>query len=101
VHKGVHVCLSRCIPSAFAAPPITDAFLWNLPGYGTFNASGAGIVWHANAAQNADFWLSAAEADSDNVLADLLNKYADAVGHAPEMPAYATGFWQVSPTCED
>jgi len=70
------------------------AFLWNLPGYGAFSASSASITWHANATQNIDFWISSAPENSTNVMGDLLGSDADAVGHAPQMPEYATGFWQ-------
>jgi alpha-D-xyloside xylohydrolase len=70
------------------------AFLWNLPGYGTLNASQANVQWHANATQNVDFWLATTPVGSSNALADLLSEYADAVGHAPAMPSYATGFIQ-------
>ena len=78
----------------FYASSTGYAFLWNLPGYGSFDASQGGVSWHANAAQNVDFWVSAPPATTTNALADLLGGYADAVGHAPVMPEYATGFWQ-------
>ena len=69
-------------------------FLWNLPGFGFFNASYDSIVWQANATLNVDFWITTSGSSSLNMFADILQSYADAVGHAPPMPDYATGFWQ-------
>lgn len=65
------------------------AFLWNVPSYGAVNASaGDGIVWIANATSAVDMWIST------GAYSQLLAQYADAVGHAPPMPYYATGFIQ-------
>ena len=68
-------------------------FLWNVPAYGTASISNSSAEWTAWATLNADYWVTAAPAGSASPLADVMRLYADAVGHAPTMPASATGFW--------
>lgn len=68
-------------------------FLWNVPAYGTAAISENSTAWTAWATLNADFWVTACPAESTNPLADVMHFFADAVGHAPQMPASSTGFW--------
>ena len=68
-------------------------YLHNTPGYGSVNASAAGLSWFANATLNADCWVTASAADAARPLADVLSNYVDVVGHAPPMPYAASGFW--------
>jgi alpha-D-xyloside xylohydrolase len=63
--------------------------LWNSPAIGRVELGATGTRWVADSARQIDYWITAADAP-----ADLLRRYADATGHAPEMPAWATGFWQ-------
>lgn len=74
-------------------------FLWNSPGYGYVDFGPSGTTWFANATQNVDFWVVTtppAETGTSTgaMLKALLARYVDVVGHAPPMPAYATGFIQ-------
>jgi len=44
-----------------------------------------------------DIWVTTSTANTTNPPADILSNYHDAVGHAPVLPYYASGFWQ----CKD
>lgn len=73
--------------------------LWNSASLGSVAVGPAGIEWRANATPGLDIWLTTTSADFDPVngtspFALLLHNFADAVGHAPPMPAFASGFWQ-------
>jgi alpha-D-xyloside xylohydrolase len=63
-------------------------FLWNSPAIGHVELATNRTRWVANAARQIDYWISA------GTPASVLERYADATGHAPELPAWATGFWQ-------
>jgi hypothetical protein len=61
-----------------------------------------GLAWEANATRCIDFYVTTTPATFDpaagrSPYAELLLNYVDAVGHAPTMPYYATGFIQ----CKD
>ena len=77
------------------------------PGYGhmqlqqaSASASGAGpqSVFNASSIAVVDFWFTTTpgtpvlNASAPHPLLSLLDQYADAVGHAPLMPAFAAGF---------
>ena len=75
------------------------AFLWNAPGDGQValadtNRSSDGNRWNSSMQRQIDFWVTAAPSNSSDPFTDLLRQYADATGHAPVLPAFATGFWQ-------
>lgn len=77
-------------------------FVWNSPSFGSVDVSEAAITWESVATLNVDVWVTTTSADpaldpSRSPYADLLRHYVDAVGHAPPMPYYATGFIQ----CKD
>lgn len=74
-------------------------FVWNLPSYGYVNATEEAIEWNSVAALNADFWITTTSSATSTATPfnDLLQHYVDAVGHAPPMPFYSTGFIQ----CKD
>ncbi|TDC72687.1 glycoside hydrolase family 31 protein [Streptomyces hainanensis] len=63
--------------------------LWNSPAVGRVELVDTGTRWVADAARQIDYWITAGDTP-----ADILRSYADATGHAPEMPAWGTGFWQ-------
>ncbi|MEA2026099.1 MAG: glycoside hydrolase family 31 protein, partial [Chloroflexota bacterium] len=44
--------------------------------------------WVADAGRQIDYWITA------GTPADVMARYADATGHAPELPSWASGFWQ-------
>ncbi|HEY0186603.1 MAG TPA: glycoside hydrolase family 31 protein [Cellulomonas sp.] len=64
-------------------------FLWNNPALGRVELAGNGTRWTADASRQIDYWVSASTDP-----AQVLRQYADAVGHAPRLPDWATGFWQ-------
>ncbi|MFI9383278.1 TIM-barrel domain-containing protein [Kutzneria sp. NPDC052558] len=63
--------------------------LWNLPAVGRVEFAENGTRWVADSARQIDYWVTTGDTP-----ADLLAHYADATGHAPAMPYWATGFWQ-------
>ena len=89
--------------------------LWNAPGDGEVALNASNVTrWSNTRQRQIDFWVSAAPLDSRTATttatatapaattttagrspsAALLRQYADATGHAPLLPAWATGFWQ-------
>ncbi len=62
--------------------------LWNSPAIGRVELAATGTRWVADSARQIDYWISAGSP------ADLLHRYADATGHAPMLPEWASGFWQ-------
>ena len=64
-------------------------FLWNQPAVGQAVFATNETRWEAIATRRMDYWLSLGETP-----AAILRQYADATGHAPDMPEFALGFWQ-------
>jgi alpha-D-xyloside xylohydrolase len=64
-------------------------FLWNHPGIGRVELGTTGTRWVSDASRQWDYWITAADKP-----ADILRRYADATGHAPMLPEWASGFWQ-------
>jgi alpha-D-xyloside xylohydrolase len=95
-------------------------FIWNHASFGNFTSTDEEITWVSMSAKVLDFWvttsdttgavatsgsrLEAATSSSDivpsntarssNRFKQMLSQYADSTGHPPEMPVFATGFWQ-------
>lgn len=63
--------------------------LWNVPSIGRVDFAENMTRWRAEATREIDYWVTAAPTP-----AAILARYADATGHVPEMPTWATGFWQ-------
>ena len=63
--------------------------LWNSPAVGVVELASTGTRWVAHAARQIDYWFTAAPRP-----AQILSRYADATGHSPVLPEWATGFWQ-------
>lgn len=63
--------------------------LWNSPAVGRAEFAGSATRWQAGQAREIDYWLTAAATP-----AEILGRYADVTGHAPDLPAWASGFWQ-------
>jgi alpha-D-xyloside xylohydrolase len=63
--------------------------LWNCPALGRVELADNATRWTAGQAREIDYWLTAAPAP-----AQILARYADVTGHAPELPDWASGFWQ-------
>ncbi len=64
-------------------------FLWNSPAIGRVELANNGTRWVSDSACQADYWLTAGDTP-----ADILSHYADATGHLPRLPSWASGFWQ-------
>ncbi|UYQ65001.1 TIM-barrel domain-containing protein [Streptomyces peucetius] len=63
--------------------------LWNNPALGRVEFAENATRWQAGQTRGIDYWLTAAATP-----AEILARYADATGHAPELPHWASGFWQ-------
>ncbi|GAA5186450.1 glycoside hydrolase family 31 protein [Rugosimonospora acidiphila] len=63
--------------------------LWNVPAVGRVEFAENATRWQAGQAREIDYWFTAAPTP-----ADILARYADATGHVPELPEWASGFWQ-------
>lgn len=64
-------------------------FLWNNPAVGRVELADNATRWVSDAAPALDYWVTAGDTP-----AQILSNYADAVGHAPDLPEWASGFWQ-------
>jgi alpha-D-xyloside xylohydrolase len=64
-------------------------FLWNLPAVGRVELAANGTRWVADSARQIDYWITTGDTPSA-----ILSRYADATGHPPLLPSWATGFWQ-------
>lgn len=64
-------------------------FLWNMPGVGRVELAGNGTRWVADSARQLDYWVTVGDGP-----AGVLANYADATGHPPMLPEWASGFWQ-------
>jgi alpha-D-xyloside xylohydrolase len=63
--------------------------LWNCPALGRVEFADNATRWTAGQAREIDYWFTAAPTP-----AEILARYADVTGHAPELPDWASGFWQ-------
>jgi alpha-D-xyloside xylohydrolase len=64
-------------------------FLWNMPAVGRVELADNGTRWVADSARQLDYWVTVGDSPSD-----ILSHYADATGHSPMLPEWASGFWQ-------
>ena len=64
-------------------------FLWNNPAIGRVELGDNGTRWVADSARQIDYWITAGDQPADDP-----RRYADATGHAPMLPEWASGFWQ-------
>ncbi|MCS7478660.1 TIM-barrel domain-containing protein [Umezawaea endophytica] len=64
-------------------------FLWNLPAVGRVELAENGTRWVADNARQIDYWITTGDSP-----AAILGHYADATGHVPMLPEWASGFWQ-------
>jgi alpha-D-xyloside xylohydrolase len=63
--------------------------LWNLPAVGRATFATNATRWQAAQGQQIDYWIT-----SGATPAAILERYADATGHVPDLPGWASGFWQ-------
>jgi alpha-D-xyloside xylohydrolase len=64
-------------------------FLWNNPAIGRVELGNNATRWVAEASPQIDYWITTGDTPSK-----ILSNYADVTGHAPMLPAWASGFWQ-------
>ena len=70
-------------------------YLLNYPGAGNLAWSDTAAEWNLAAATQFDLWVTTTAAGAEGVWPpDLMSHYADATGHAPVLPEWATGLWQ-------
>jgi alpha-D-xyloside xylohydrolase len=63
--------------------------LWNSPATGRVEFADNATRWSVGQAREIDYWFTAAPSP-----ADILSRYADVTGHSPDLPEWASGFWQ-------
>lgn len=64
-------------------------FLWNNPSLGRVEFGNNRTRWVSYGCRQIDYFITAGDS-----YADIMEHYADATGHAPEFPYWASGFWQ-------
>lgn len=75
------------VPFAFSS--LGYGFLWNNPATGRASFGSNYSEWVAEDTKQMDYWITAG-----NTPAEILQNYADAVGHAPHFPNDLLGLWQ-------
>ncbi len=63
--------------------------LWNNPAIGRVELGADATRWVAERARQVDYWITAGDTP-----AQVMAAYADATGHTPLLPEWASGFWQ-------
>ncbi len=81
-----HVNAKCTIPFVYSS--LGYGFLWNNPATGNVELSENRTRWSADATRKIDFVVIAGNPK------EVSEALADLTGHAPEMPHWATGFWQ-------
>lgn len=90
-HKGLSLDLVQRnaeVSIPFVVSNRGYGFLWNNPAIGRVEFSENETRWLANQAQAIDYWITA------GTPAAVMGRYADATGHAPDLPEWASGLWQ-------
>lgn len=64
-------------------------FLWHNPAVGRVDFSANLTRWSAEASRQLDYWIVAGDTP-----AEIVRRFMDATGHAPDFPDWASGFWQ-------
>ena len=64
-------------------------FLWNNPSLGRVELGNNRTRWVSQGCRQLDYYVTAGDS-----YAEIMEHYADATGHAPEFPYWASGFWQ-------
>jgi alpha-D-xyloside xylohydrolase len=63
--------------------------LWHNPAIGRVELAHDTTRWVADSARQLDYWITAGDTP-----AEIMAGYADATGHPPLLPEWASGFWQ-------
>ena len=64
-------------------------FLWNNPSLGRVELGNNRTRWISHGCRQLDYFITAGDS-----YAEIMEHYADATGHSPEFPYWASGFWQ-------
>ncbi len=64
-------------------------FLWNNPSLGRVEFGNNRTRWISYGCKQMDYFITAGD-----TYAEIMEHYADATGHAPAFPYWASGFWQ-------
>ncbi|MBM1218738.1 glycoside hydrolase family 31 protein [Ponticoccus sp. SC2-23] len=64
-------------------------FLWNNPATGRADFATNVTRWLADATPGLDYWITAGDSPTE-----ILSRYVGATGQPPQLPDWATGFWQ-------
>jgi len=64
-------------------------FLWNNPSLGRLEFGNNRTRWISYGSRQIDYFITTGDS-----YADIMENYADATGHAPQFPYWASGFWQ-------
>ncbi len=64
-------------------------FLWNNPSLGRLELGSNRVRWISYGSRQIDYYITAGDS-----YAEIMEQYADATGHTPEFPFWASGFWQ-------
>lgn len=73
----------------FALSNLGYGFLWNNPAVGKVTFGKNYTEWHAEAAEQMDYWITA-----DDTPSQIIENYTQVVGRAPKMPENLLGLWQ-------
>ncbi len=90
-HKGLSLDLVQRnaeVSIPFVVSSRGYGFLWNNPAIGHVEFASNMTRWTASQSRAIDYLVIAGSP------ADVLERYADATGHAPKLPSWASGFWQ-------
>ncbi len=90
-HKGLALDLVQRnaeVSVPFALSNRGYGFLWNNPAVGRVEFAENVTRWTASQARAIDYFVTTGSP------AEILARYADATGHAPRLPPWASGFWQ-------
>jgi alpha-D-xyloside xylohydrolase len=90
-HKGLALDLVQRnaeVSVPFALSNRGYGFLWNNPAVGRVEFAENVTRWTASQARAIDYFVTTGSP------AEILAHYADATGHAPRLPPWASGFWQ-------
>jgi len=63
-------------------------FLWNNPSLGRVEFGTRRVRWVSRGCKQLDYFVTVGDS-----YADIMSNYADATGHAPKFPYWASGFW--------
>ncbi len=82
-----HYNTKSAVPVVYSS--LGYGFMWNNPAPGRCETTNNHTMWVADSAYQADYLVYAG-----NTPAEVLKKYCDLTGYAPQFPEWAAGFWQ-------